>query len=488
MTSSRRSALFRSIAIFVAGALIGAFSAVSLAKNSTSVKTRVIGAGATREGTVGGPSGGDTPGPSVAPTVSGGGVPTLAPAAGLQCSPGRNGGATDKGVTATSIEMATTTVQSGIGSAFLGDVKYAMEAVKNKVNRAGGICGRQLSIKYVDDGWRPDDGANYLRNFIHEGAFAIPVGPSSEGLNEVIRSGDIVKAGIPVVGTDGLLIYQYTDPWVWPVATATVSSARIMADNAYARGARKFSIVFDKNYRFGNEAAEAYQAEVKRLTHGAGVAGYDSNHGCKQSFCGIIAGQTSYSTYVEQFEPGDFVAMFLEPTTAVTWMTTPGAPRATGSGAPKAGVGAAQPLFTRNFGNNCQSACDQVWVWTGYKPPIEDYANDAIVRTFVSDLKRTKPDADQYNAFAEGGYIGMQLLTDALKKVGPLLTRARLKIVLDSMRFESGLTLERSIGWKPGNHFANTSMQAFVMQYKGTFSGWRSGPIVADPHPTYGQR
>lgn len=487
MNPTGRSPLFRTIAIFVAGAVVGAFSAVSIARVSTSVKTKVVGAGSTSNGAVD-PGTDSGAGPSAGPSVGPGGVPTLPPvAAGLQCAPGRNGGATDKGVTATSIAMATTTVQSGIGAAFLGDVKYAMEAMKNKVNREGGICGRRLNIKYVDDGWDAATGASYLRNFIHEGVFAIPVGPSSEGLNEVIQSQDIRNAKVPVVGTDGLLIYQYTDPWVWPVATATVSSARIMANNAYARGARKFSIVFDKNYKFGVEAAEAYQSEIKRLLHGQGVDGYDVKHGCKQSFCGIQAGQTSYSTFVEQFEPGDFVAMFLEPTTAVTWMTTPGAPRATGDNAPKAGVGAAQPLFTRNFGNNCQSACDQVWVWTGYKPPIEEYANDPFVKTFVSDLKRTKPDADQYNAFAEGGYIGMQLLVEALKKVGPLLTRERLKIALDSMSFESGLTLQPSIVWRPGNHFANSVMQAFVMQYKGTFSGWRSGVIVKDPHPTFGQ-
>ena len=486
MNLSARSPLFRSIAIFVAGALVGAFSAIGVARNST-VKTRVVGAGPATEGTTNGPGTVDGAVPSAGPSAGPGGVTTLAPAAGLECARGRNGGATARGVTADSIVMATTTVQSGIGAAFLGHVRFAMEAVQNKVNRAGGVCGRRLKIKYVDDGWEAERGANSLRSFIHEGVFAIPVGPSSEGLNEVIRSNEIRKAGIPVVGTDGLLIEQYTDPWVWPVATATVSSARIMAKNAAARGAKKFSIVFDKNYRFGVEAAEAYNAEVKRIT-GSGVTGYDRDHGCRQSFCGIIAGQTSYNTYVEQFEPGDFVAMFLEPTTAVTWMTTPGAPRATGPTAPKAGVGAAQPLFTRNFGNNCQGACDQVWVWTGYKPPIEDYANDPVVKTYVSDLKRTKPDADQYNAFAEGGYIGMELLVAALKKVGPLLTRARLKIALDSMRFESGLTLQPSLQWRPGNHFANTRMQAFVMQYKGTFSGWRTGPIVEDPHPTFGLR
>ena len=32
----------------------------------------------------------------------------------------------------------------------------------------------------------------------------------------------------------------------------------------------------------------------------------------------------------------------------------------------------------------------------------------------------------------------------------------------------------------PTTRFANTTMQAFSIQYKGTFGGWRAGPIVKD--------
>jgi ABC-type branched-subunit amino acid transport system substrate-binding protein len=475
-------------AAFVIGGLVGAFSSVQVAARLDTTTVALSGPGGT-VATNGAAS--RAPG---APRARGGsgqvasGPIATAPAdeaSGLACEPGRNGGATDVGVTGDSIALATTVVQSGIGAAFLGDVKYAMEAVRNRVNREGGICGRQLQIRYVDDGWEASRGAQFLRNFIKEGVFAIPVGPSSEGLNVVIKSGDVRRAGIPVVGTDGMLIDQYTDPWVWSVAVATASSARIMARNAYARGARTFSIVFDKNYRFGVEAAEAYNNEVTRLT-GHGVEGYNSDHNCQGSFCGILAGQSSYATEINQFQPGDFVAMFLEPTTALTWMATPGAPRAVGRNSTTTGVGLAQPLFTRDFATNCQQACDQMWVWTSYKPPIEDYANDPLVRAYVDDLKKTKPDADEYNAFAEGGYVGMALLVDAMKRVGPNLTRAALLGELELLKYASGLTLQRQLVWGVGDHFANATMQAFAIQYKGTFSGWRAQQIERDPHPELG--
>ncbi|HEX9775341.1 MAG TPA: ABC transporter substrate-binding protein [Actinomycetota bacterium] len=402
--------------------------------------------------------------------------------ASLACAPGQNGGATDTGVTADTIKLATTTVQSGIGAAFLGDVKYAMEAVKNKVNREGGICGRLLDVTYVDDGWDAARGATYLQNFMKGDYFAIAVGPSSEGLRVVIDNGDIGRAGMPVVGTDGMIINQYTDPWVWPVSVATASSARIMARNAHERGAREFSIVFDKDYRFGAEAAEAYNNEVRRLT-GSNVKGFNKDHNCVQSFCGILAGQSGYATQVNQFERADFVAMFLEPQTALTWMSTPGAPQ------PRTtdyGIGGAQPLFTRDFANSCQAACNGMWIWTGYRPPIESYANEPAVRTFVNDLKSTKRDADEFNAFAMGGYVGMHLLVEALKRTGPLLTRERLQATLDSMSLQPDLTIQKQLTWSASNHFANYTMRAFSIQYKGTLGGWRAQDTEKDPTPQRG--
>lgn len=473
-------------AAFVIGAVFGAFVVAQVAPNATkqTAITQAPGPGATTGG--GGPNPTTGPGGSPLPgQTTGSGVGPSGK--NLACAAGRNGGATDKGVTATQVSLATTVVRSGIGAAFLGDVQYAMEAVKNKVNRAGGICGRQLSIRYVDDGWRSDLGSQYIRSFIKSGVFAIPVGPSSEGLNVAISNGDIRNAGIPVVGTDGMIISQYRDPWVWPVAVATASSARLMVLNAWNRGARKFAIVFDRNYKFGSEAATAFNNEVKRLKH-ENVDGYNSQNNCLKSYCGIDAGQPGYRNEVNTVasQDFDFLGMFLEPKTALTWMATPGAPTIANK-VQKAGmIGLAQPLFTRDFAVNCQSECHKMWVWTGYKPPIEDYQNDTVVRTFVNDLRKTKPDADENNAFAQGGYVGMLLLVQAMQQAGPDLTRARLKQALNSMSFASGLTLQPTLRWPAGNYFAASTMQAFEIQYSGTFGGWRAQDIVKDPTPQLG--
>jgi ABC-type branched-subunit amino acid transport system substrate-binding protein len=494
------------VAVFTAGALIGGLAAVEVVPASklpvASSQTNGGDPGTTNPGTNVGATPGTTTGngQSAAPGTNGSagtpgkpgttGGPVALPPSKFECAPGKNGGATDRGVTATSINLATTIVGSGIGSSFLGEMKYAMGAVIEQVNRSGGICGRHLALETRDDGWDAQKGAQYLRNYINDKSrFGIPVGASSEGLQVVIKSGDLDRAGFPVVGSDGLAIDQYArsdgsaQPWVWPVATATVSSARIMADEAYKRGARKFGIVFDSNYHFGKEAAAAYNTEVKRLT-GSGVQGFNSQNTCTQRYCGIQAGQNNYSGKVTEFYGAkpDYVALFLEPETALTWMQDPNTLSATDRQIPF-GYGAAQPLFTYQFETQCGAKCDQMVVWTGFKPNVEKYRNDPAVVAYVRALKAQRPSADEYNQFTESAYVGMQLLVAALRKVGPELTRERLRNVLNAMSYKDGLTLQGLLTFSPTSRFANTTMQAFTMQYKGTPGGWRLGVTERDPHP-----
>lgn len=425
------------------------------------------------------------------------GGPNQQQSQGVACEPGRNGGATARGVDGDSIFMATTTVDSGIGAAFLGDVKFAIEAVRQKVNGQGGICGRQLNIEYRDDEWKAQRGAQFLRNFINQGVFAIPVGPSSEGLNVVINSGDFDANKVAVVGTDGLIVSQYqrpdgtAQPWVWPVAVATVSSARIMAQAGYqeikaATGAEPqasdFSVVFDRDYRFGREGALAYNAEVKRLT-GENIPGFNEDLNCRQAFCGIDAGGGQYQDQVIEWRDhrGRFTALFLEPQTALAWMGDPNSPPAD-----EHRYDAAQPLFTFNFGDRCGTNCDDMRVWTGFKPNRGSHRGDAAMDEYIRDVQAINPNADVENQFVVGGYVGMQLLVEALRTVGPTLTRDRFKQALDGASLTTGLTVTETLEFSAGDRYVARSMQGWVMQNEGTFGGWREGPVVEDPRPNAG--
>jgi len=287
-------------------------------------------------------------------------------------------------------------------------------------------------------------------------------------------AGDIARGGMPVVGSDGMLIEQYKEPLVWPVATATVSTMRIMAKYGYDRGARKFGIVYDNQYKFGLEGADAFKSYVQSLP-GAEL----------KSYVGIRPGESSYGTEVQKFNSDcgsdcDMVAMLLEPSTAETWI----------AGRPVRGkmlTTGAQTLFNRRFAQNCRAACQDMLVWTGYNPPIDALASLPGVADYVNDVKAIDPGIDTTNAFAEGAYLGMSVFVEALRRVGPNLTRDRLRQVLDSLDLTTDMA--SPLSWRPDHRFANSRAQAFSLQYAGDdFSGFRNEQTgwIVDPRPSSG--
>jgi ABC-type branched-subunit amino acid transport system substrate-binding protein len=421
--------------------------------------------------------GGTTPGqiPGVQPR--GGPDQSLQNGGRYDCSKGQNAGATAIGVTPTEIRFAATVVTTGIAKGFLADAQQAMEAVRNKVNRAGGICGRKLTIDYKDDGWDSATGQRYIESFIGDKKyFGLAVNPSSEGLRGAIDSGVIRSNKFPVIGSDGQLIDQYTDPWVWPVATSTASVMHVMAANASSRGAKTFGIVWDKNYRFGVEGHAAFVGAVKRL---GGVVnsdqGVDGNQGdfanTAKTFMDDCGG-TSFSKC-------DFVATLLEPAPASSWVLRDGG-LGDGKTHPRVGVGVPQPLFVNSFARDCKGYCANMWAWTSFNPPIPPFDDAPAVATYRTDLANQSSVADASNPHVQGAYVGMMLLVKVLQILGPAPTREGARQVLDSMNganaFESGMA--PPISFKPGNHYGNVGAQAFEDIVSGkdsnaTFANWR---------------
>ena len=457
---------------------------------ATGGHTSAVAAGAVTHGTSSGTG-------AVAQAGRPGAGPAAAAAAGVACATGRNGGSTDRGVTGSEIKLGATIVSSGIGASFLGPVRLGMTAVKNDVNRSGGICGRQISLKLVDDGWDAQRGYTYIRNLIEgDKVFALAVNPSSEGLRIASNEGYFSTTRTPVIGTDGMLNSQYVDPWLWPVAASTVSTMHIIAQDAYTRNrARNFSIIYDSQYHFGVEGAFAFNAAVKRLT-GKDIPGYSkgSNSSCNGRFCAISAGKASYASENKQFnyacftatDACDFVALLLEPTEALSFI------QQGFSATFPAGMGLAQTLFSRSFATGCGSTCDGATVWTGYNPPIDALASSKAVASYVDAVQSVDPNADVFNQFLEGGYSGMLLTVEALKRVGPQLTRDRVAAVLDAMDYDNGLSTP--LRWRPGQHYANVAMQPFQIKYKGSFNGfnavgtgWVKDPWVGQDTPKEGR-
>ncbi|MHB8510814.1 MAG: ABC transporter substrate-binding protein [Actinomycetota bacterium] len=402
------------------------------------------------------------------------------------CSKGQNAGDTEVGVSRTQITFAATVVKTGIAKDFLSDAQTGMDAVIAKTNRAGGICGRTIKVVYADDGWDPETGQRQIKTWIEQKLyFGLAVNPSSEGVRGAIDSHLIRDNQFPVIGSDGQLIDQYQDPWVWPVATSTSSVMHIMAHDAFNRGARNVGIVYDGNYRFGVEGEAAFVGAMHRL----GVP--DTNIVEEK----VQGGQQSYLNQVNDFigrcggtklTKCQFIAMLLEPATATRWVGDGGL--GNGTDRPSVGIGAPQPLFVQSFATDCGKYCDGMYVWTSFNPPINSLANLPDVATYQADLGQVTSSDNvrniEDNPHVEGAYVGMELLVQALRLLGPAPTRLGMQSVLNSLTFQTGLA--PTLRFSASSHYANVSAQAFsILTQGGSFSGWRQvsaqNSFVSDP-------
>jgi ABC-type branched-subunit amino acid transport system substrate-binding protein len=405
------------------------------------------------------------------PTTGGGST------SNADCSKGQNAGESDVGVTARSINFAATVVKTGVARSFLAEAQYGMEAVRVKVNKAGGVCGRLINIKYDDDGWDSGTGQRIIEKDIGEKKyFGLAVNPSSEGLRGAIDNGLIKNSKFPVIGADGMLIDQYEDPWVWPIATSTHSVMHVMAKDAIGRTAKTFGIVWEGNYRFGVEGHDAFVGYVKR------------NGGNIVADTKVQGGQTAYRNDVNGFvgscgaklDKCDFIAVLLEPATAAQWVRDGGL--GNGSDRPRVGIGGPQPLFLNSFARDCAKYCANMRVWTSFKPPLPPFNSEPAVATYKNDLAAVSASADANNPHVEGAYAGMQLLVKALQQVGAAPTRDAVKAALDSMTLDTGLGPQ--LHFSAGNHFASVGAQSFEAIYNGdSFVNWRytQSGFINDP-------
>lgn len=404
------------------------------------------------------------------------------------------------GVTNTLVKLGATVAESGLAKAFLGEVRQGMEAVRTRVNRAGGVHGRQLQVLYRDDGWVPSRGQTTLTNLVRqEGVFALAVSPSSEGLNAASKAGLFVDERVPVVGADGLNNTQFLDPWIWPVAAATTTQVHVIMKDAWDRckaaaacNELRPAIVFGNTYRFGVEGAFAFNGAYCRLTGGTFTAGGQCNGGrnipgfsptgtsCERNsrYCGISAETGQYGSEISRVKEAcnsqaigggrcNLILILLEPTTALQWIPF-FQPATEFEQDGCCGMAGAQPLFTRGLARDCGDNCNRMMVWTGYNPPIGRYANEPAVAQYVQELDSTSQgQADRFNQFTLGGYIGMSLLVQALEETGRDLTRDGLTATLNSMAFKTGLTNPDGLRWTAGSRYANHSAQSFRIDYRG---------------------
>jgi ABC-type branched-subunit amino acid transport system substrate-binding protein len=102
------------------------------------------------------------------------------------------------GVTATTVTVGQSAAFSGPAAELGKDMRNGIQAYFDQVNRTGGVNGRTLVLKSLDDGYEPGRAAENTRKLIQEDVFALLgyVGtPTSEAAKPIFT-----QAGVPFVG------------------------------------------------------------------------------------------------------------------------------------------------------------------------------------------------------------------------------------------------------------------------------------------------
>lgn len=369
----------------------------------------------------------------------------------------------DTGVDGDSIELVTERAQSltGSTSSFLtGHV--GVKAVVDRVNRAGGICGRMLHLRYAD---KPSPTTS---------AFAV-VGPALGA-----KVAELDAAGVPIVGGTGLVEAQYASGWAWPVGPSMAGVARSIAEHAWEAGARTFGLVYE-NDGAGVEGAKAFRTHARAL--GATL----------KADVGLTPGRPGYGSEAQIFnnncgaDPCDAVAMLLRPHTANTYINSQQEVGGRKRGFGRLVTSAAPTMLHERVARDCGKHCDGLLVWTGFLPPIGEHAGDEDVARYVDDVKSVDPGIDINNPYLQSSWLGTELFVQALRDVGGNLNRARLQKALDDLVFRSGLVTDLRWGpLVPSQRVANTAVRAFrVVTASGAFVGFQDAGTgwQRDPHP-----
>lgn len=315
----------------------------------------------------------------------------------------------------------------------------AVDRVVKGFNHTSSICGRAVELV------REGDYAN-----IPGDAVAVLGLPLDTRFDAAIADGRFERAGIPVVGGDGLSAVQHSSPVVYPVGTSAASLARIAAQHSVEQGARTYAVVHDRSRAFGAEAAAAFRDHVRRAggtikadigldptDAGGGATSEEFGRACVNRACDVV-----------------FLAML--PETAASWL-------AANPHEPRLGTAALPTLLTSGFRDACAATsndrCNGITAWTGFIPPFGRHATNLEA---LDAWSASWTDPSRGSAMVEAAVVSTRVLLEALLDTGPGVTRAKLRRTLDNTVFVSQVT--SPLRWPShGPRIGNGTAQAWQL-------------------------
>lgn len=374
--------------------------------------------------------------------------------------PGAVGGATDVGITASSIKVGHIGIYSGPVGSFGDDLSYAGRAKLQEINDTGGINGRKLDVLVRDDAWDGTKGMNAARDLVERekvfGFCCIMSVNTSDPLTPYLE-----EKKIPHVGADGWGEPQYKGQWTFPVSASAVTEAHMLAKyQAEKQGAKRVAILYINNPT-GRAYVKAYEEVIKKFG-GQVVFSQPATFDDPGTTTFIAQARTqnidTISTYID---PGIFTRLARE-SAAQNYK-----PKNAFSGA--AGIFfEVTPNFTGPNGEGTIAATH--WVTNDMDTPG--------FRAYKAAVEKYYPDID-HSTWTKAGYVGATIFGNIIKSLGLNVTRQRVRDAADTLtNFDTGLGV--NLSWRPGKHRANKTIYLAQIQRTGDKFEYKyiAGPLV----------
>jgi ABC-type branched-subunit amino acid transport system substrate-binding protein len=371
---------------------------------------------ATTAAAAGSPSGGGAASTGGAAASTGGGA-----AAASNCGVGDNGGATDVGVTATSLAVGNVSIMSGPVPGFGRTSQSAVQAYINYVNSQGGVCGRKLQLSNSDD--RFDSGANRSETEKLKSKVFAFVG----GLSVVDDGGAAVLAGTNV-----------------PDVGISLSDARIKLPNNFstapidlADGGNGIipSMKYDKEHFGAKIGAVVWPGQPIARSRAQGYVNDMKRAGIDPSVqLEVSVTETNYSGVAAKIKDGHVDVLLT--TLELSGMAALAKALKQQGYQPKVAAYGAQ-AYGQSFIDRARDAAEGVTLQIGYDIFENKAANPAIA-TFLKWFTQTAPGV-QPDYFSVIAWSAAELFVQALRAAGAKPTRDNVLAQLKKVtKFDAG--------------------------------------------------
>src|SRR6267154_532649 len=355
----------------------------------------------------------------------------------------------EDGVSADKIVFGQATALEGPASALGQGMKMGLEAAFAEINKAGGVKGRKLELKSIDDGYEPTKSIEAVKKLLEDDkvfAIAGPVGTPTSAATQPIAT----AAGAPFIGafTGAEFLREPYKPLVMNIRASYFQETEAMVEHLTKDlGASRIAIMYQDD-AFGQAGlAGVKKALDKRQMQLAGEGTFERNTvAVKAALLAIRKVEPHAVIMISPYKPA---AEFIKLAKQIKFDPTFVNISFVGSDA------LAKELGPAGAGV----------IITQVVPFPEDLSIPLVAR-YQAAMKALAPDAQPGFVSLEGYLVGREIIA-ALEKVGGDLTRQAL---IEAVQKAGTLDLDGfKLVYSPSNNRGSDQVFLTVIQPDGSF-------------------